>query len=241
MSLTVLGCQTPYPKPDQPCSGYLLRMGPSIVWVDAGPGTFAELQRHVGLADIDAIWISHLHPDHCADLLSAWNAFVNTPSLSRPVVFGPPGWVERVDAMLGQDGAVGSVFITQEVCDGDALRIGSVDVSAWQVEHSVPAFGLRAQYRDRVFAYSADSGPCPQLADLARSAHVLVIEAGADTPQPHHCTPEEAGDVATASQVSRVILTHVSPGVAPEHALWRLQTRFAGSADLGRSGLTVPV
>ncbi|MEV6987270.1 MBL fold metallo-hydrolase [Sphaerisporangium sp. NPDC051017] len=241
ITLTVLGCRTPYPKPDQPCSGYLLRAGATVVWVDAGPGTFAELQRHVRLADIDAIWISHLHPDHCADLLSAWNAYVNTPSLPSPTVFGPPGWRERVEAMLGQDRAIERVFIAQELHDGDLAPIGPVELSAWQVEHSVPTFGLRAQHRDRVFAYSADSGPCSRLADMAQKAHVLVIEAGANTPQPHHCTPEEAGDIATDSHVSSVILTHVAPDLAPQHALKRLQTRFAGPADIARPGLTIPV
>ncbi len=43
--------------------------------MDAGTGTFAELQRHTDPARLTAIWISHLHADHSADLLAAAYAF----------------------------------------------------------------------------------------------------------------------------------------------------------------------
>lgn len=70
-TLTVLGTASPHPGPDRPSSGYLLRGGGAEVWVDAGFGTFAELRRHTDPARIDAVWISHLHADHSADLLAA--------------------------------------------------------------------------------------------------------------------------------------------------------------------------
>lgn len=70
--MTVLGCATPCPSVDNPCSGYLVSGGDTRVWVDAGSGTLAELQRHVRLDDLDAIWISHMHADHSADLLTAY-------------------------------------------------------------------------------------------------------------------------------------------------------------------------
>lgn len=71
LSLTVLGTASPHPGPGRPCSGYLLRGAGAEVWVDAGPGTFAELQRHTDPDRLTAIWISHLHADHSADLLAA--------------------------------------------------------------------------------------------------------------------------------------------------------------------------
>jgi ribonuclease BN (tRNA processing enzyme) len=96
LKLTVLGSSTPYPRPDNPCSGYLLEYSAAIdspaletapfdtapigstttttIWVDAGTGTLAELQRHTSIADLDAIWISHAHADHTADLLTAYYA-----------------------------------------------------------------------------------------------------------------------------------------------------------------------
>ncbi|MFC0112579.1 MBL fold metallo-hydrolase [Kibdelosporangium aridum] len=89
MTLTVLGAATPFPKPDEPCSGFLLQADDTSIWIDAGSGTLAELQRHVALSDVDAIWISHLHPDRWAELQAAWNAYANDESLPRPTGFGP--------------------------------------------------------------------------------------------------------------------------------------------------------
>lgn len=74
MSLTVLGCCGSYPGPGQACSGYLVRAIGTSVWVDAGTGTLANLQRHVRLQEVDAIVLSHEHPDHWMDLTGAYVA-----------------------------------------------------------------------------------------------------------------------------------------------------------------------
>ena len=68
LTLTVLGCSGSYPGPGQACSGYLVRSGGTTVWLDAGTGTLANLQLHVGLDQVDAIVLSHQHPDHWSDI-----------------------------------------------------------------------------------------------------------------------------------------------------------------------------
>ena len=106
LSLTVLGTASPHPGPDRPCSGYLLRGGGAEVWVDAGTGTFAELQRHTDPARLTAIWISHLHADHCADLLAAASAYAfggMTPAAPIPV-YAPQACAQRPAGFLGPDG-----------------------------------------------------------------------------------------------------------------------------------------
>ena len=69
--LIVLGSASPYPRPGAPCSGTSCAATAPSVWLDAGPGTLAALQEHTALTEVDAIWISHLHADHVADLLPA--------------------------------------------------------------------------------------------------------------------------------------------------------------------------
>src|SRR5262245_19848729 len=102
MELTVLGSATPYPRPDNPCSGYLVSTADTRLWTDAGTGTLGELQRHVRLEDLDGIWISHLHADHTADLLTAVYGLIFADiTLRRPVpVFGPPGLALRIEHFL---------------------------------------------------------------------------------------------------------------------------------------------
>src|SRR5690349_6375813 len=98
LRLTVLGSATPYASADNPCSGYLVSSGDTRVWVDAGSGTLAQLQRHVPLDEVDAIWISHLHADHSADLLTCYYAALYADiHLAAPIpLYGPPGVADRL-------------------------------------------------------------------------------------------------------------------------------------------------
>lgn len=71
LRLTVLRSATPYPSAENPCSGYLESSRGTTIWVDAGSGTLGPLQRYARLDELDAIWVSHMHADHSADLLIA--------------------------------------------------------------------------------------------------------------------------------------------------------------------------
>ena len=68
VSVTVLGCCGSYPGAGGACSGYLVDDGTTRLWLDAGSGTLANLQRHCALDDVDALVLSHEHPDHWADV-----------------------------------------------------------------------------------------------------------------------------------------------------------------------------
>ncbi|GAA2360041.1 hypothetical protein GCM10010246_57820 [Streptomyces cuspidosporus] len=83
---------------DNPCSGYLISSGHTRLWADAGSGTPAQLQRYARLDEVDAIWISHLHADHSADLLTAYYAALYADlRLAAPIpLYGPPGIAERL-------------------------------------------------------------------------------------------------------------------------------------------------
>ena len=69
MELTVLGCSGSYGAPaGGACSGYLVRAGTTVLWVDCGNGSFTNLQQHVHPEELTAVVITHSHPDHCVDL-----------------------------------------------------------------------------------------------------------------------------------------------------------------------------
>ena len=74
LRVTVLGSSGTYAGPGQACSGYLLRSGAATVLMDAGPGTLANLQEHVALDELDAIVVSHAHPDHWLEVPVLRNA-----------------------------------------------------------------------------------------------------------------------------------------------------------------------
>jgi ribonuclease BN (tRNA processing enzyme) len=95
LSVTVLGCDGSYPGPGGACSGYLVRGGGVTLWLDAGSGTMANLQRHVALDDVDAVVVSHEHPDHWTDLEAFYAACAYVIGRSGIPVYAPSG-LERL-------------------------------------------------------------------------------------------------------------------------------------------------
>ncbi|WP_447008275.1 MBL fold metallo-hydrolase [Saccharothrix isguenensis] len=233
--LTVLGTATPYPRPGNPCSGYLLRTEHTAVWVDAGPGTLAELQRHHRPDLLDAVWISHTHADHAADLLPYYYALLFAGEQPhRPIpLYGPPGLAERLETFLaGADhNPAAAAFDVHELHDGHHTDIGDITLTSHAVHHGLPAFGLRATHADRVIAYSGDTGPCPALDTLADDADLLLCEA--DGTGPHHCTPEDAA--AAGRRAERLLLTHIG------HTLTTAEATERAHAPVARPGETVVI
>ena len=250
LRLTVLGCATPYPSVDNPCSGYLVSGGGTRVWVDAGSGTLAQLQRHVRLDELDAIWISHLHADHSADLLTAYyGALYADIRLAAPIpLYGPPGIADRLAHFLTNTATrspIESAFAVEELHDGHQVRVGALRLTSRAVAHGIPAFALRVEATGRSLVYSGDTAPCPGLTNLAKGCDVLLCEAeSAQAPsageQVHH-TPEDTGDTARAAQAGRLIVTHVGRFLTPQQAVARASTRFDGPIDYAAPGATFPI
>jgi ribonuclease BN (tRNA processing enzyme) len=228
LTLTVLGTASPHPGPDRPCSGYLLSGGGAEVWVDAGPGTFAALQRHTDPARLTAIWISHLHADHSADLLPAAYAFAfggMTPAAPIPV-YAPQDCARRLAGFLGRADVdfLKGVFDFRALYDGHDVRHWNLRLTARAVAHDTEAYGLRAECQGSVLAYSGDSGPCAALGELAARADLFLCEADIgerrDSEQ-FHLTPEDAGRIALEARVRELLVTHVGPTLTREEATAR--------------------
>ncbi|GAA1206777.1 MBL fold metallo-hydrolase [Prauserella alba] len=228
--LTVLGSATPYATVGNPCSGYLVTNGETRVWVDAGSGTLAALQRHTRLDEIDAIWISHLHADHSADLLTAYYALLFADiDLATPIpLYGPPGTADRLAHFLtnGPDRSpVESAFTVRALHDGHRAEVGPMTLTSRAVRHGMPAFAVRVEACGTSLTFSGDTAPCGALTELAAGTDVLLCEAESDRtptagPQVHH-TPEDAADTARAAAARRLIVTHVGRFLTPADATAR--------------------
>ncbi|MFJ5935482.1 MBL fold metallo-hydrolase [Streptomyces sp. NPDC093071] len=239
---TVLGSATPYPRPGNACSGFLVEGGGARVWVDAGTGTLAELQRYTALGDLDAVWLSHLHADHSADLLTAYYALLYA-GLDLPLplpLLGPPGTADRLAGFL-TNGPVRSpvekAFAVEELYDGHVARIGGLTLRSRAVEHGgPPAFALRVEDgRGRSLVYSGDCEPCPALVELARDCDLFLCEA--DGEGPGHHAAAQAGRSAADARARRLVLTHVGPGTEPGEAVARAAAAYPGEIAHADPGL----
>lgn len=213
------------------------------IWVDAGTGTLAELQRHLALDKLDAIWISHTHADHTADLLAAYYAlrFADI-SLEQPIpLFGPPELMQRMQSFLGSNSAklLPEVFDYTEMKRSNGATVGDLSLTWRKVKHGVPAFGVRIDAPDASLAYSGDTAKCDELVTLARDSTALLCEVGyRDAPETDvaHTTPKQAGEMATESGTQRLIVTHIGDGMSGEYAAARAGATYSGPIDVARPG-----
>ncbi|HEU5472401.1 MAG TPA: MBL fold metallo-hydrolase [Actinophytocola sp.] len=241
MRLRVLGSTGGWPGPGRACSGYLLEAAGRKVLVDAGSGVLVELLRLATPAELDAVWISHLHPDHCADLPMLWHTLAYGTPRDRPLpVLGPTGWSAALAPMLDEPERLGRIFTVVELTDGARHDFGPLTLRAVAMRHSLPTYGLRASCAGAILGYTADSAPCPAVTRLAEDADLFLCEAFLSTPGPPRFTsvsrPEDAGRAATLGGARRLVLTHLHPDADPGAAITRARTEFAGPVEVAEPG-----
>ncbi|WP_329564481.1 MBL fold metallo-hydrolase [Kitasatospora sp. NBC_01266] len=243
MKLTVVGCSGSFPSPDSPCSSYLVEAGDYRLVIDLGNGALGALQNHVGLYDVDAVALSHLHADHCIDLCAYWVARnyrqEGCPDLLP--VYGPhdtPGRLARAYDMPERPGMTG-VFDFRTLTPG-TFELGPLTVTAAQVNHPVEAYAFRIEHAGRSLVYSGDTGESPELVELARDADLFLCEAaytdGRETYRSIHLNGREAGEHATAAGAQRLVLTHIPPWTDPQRNLRDAEAAYQGPVELAKAG-----
>lgn len=234
LSLTVLGCDGSFPGPAGACSGYLLRSARSNVWVDAGSGTMANLQRHIALEDIDAVVLTHQHPDHWTDLEGLAIAFKWSLKRDGPVVFAPAGIRE-----LLRVGEAADVFSWQDIDESSAVSVDDLRLSFSRTDHPVPTFAVRAECDGRRFAYSADSGPGWGLAELGDDLHLALCEASFLSDKEgtvQHMSARQAGMSAAQARAERLVITHLMPGINRDESRIEAETAFGSAVEVAHVG-----
>jgi ribonuclease BN (tRNA processing enzyme) len=247
VKLIVLGCSGSVPGPNSPASSYLVEADGFRLLLDLGNGALSALQAHATFADIDAIALSHLHPDHCLDLCGLYVARCHGPDAGGPVipVWGPSNTAIRIAAAYGQaDPGMTEAFEFRNYPDGP-FEVGPFEVRAARVVHPVPAYALRVEHDGRSVAYSGDTAPTPALVDLASGADVFICEAsfrdGEENPSGLHLTGREAGEHAMSAGVGRLVVTHIPPWGHPAAAVAGASEAFAGPVMAASSGLVLDV
>lgn len=248
MRLTVAGCAGSFPGPDTPASCYLLEAEGFRLVVDLGNGALGALQKHIGLFDVDAVVLSHLHTDHCVDLYSYAIARTYVPGGARPPipVYGPAGTRERIAAVHGPGDGEGDGLMQRfdfRTLTPGRGEIGPFSVTAAHVNHPVETFGFRFGYEGRSVAYSGDTGPVEALVSLAEDADVFVCEAsfldGPGLPPDLHLSARQAAEHARRAGAGRLVLTHLQVWNPPDASLEEAAAVYDGPLSIARPGQIV--
>ncbi len=243
MKVTVVGCSGTFPGPQSCCSAYLLEAGGFRLLVDAGNGATGALQQHVGILDLDAIVISHLHGDHYLDLVTYTYARRYHPAgCPGPVpVYGPDGTRSQVAAAYARpvDTLLDAVYDFRVLSPGP-LDIGPFRMDLARVNHPVETYAMRFAAGGGSLTYSADTGESDPLVELAKGSDVFLCEAsyldGEANPPDVHLTGGQAGAHAARAGVGQLVLTHLVPWGDARRTLAAAQAAYDGEITLAATG-----
>lgn len=264
MKLTIVGMAGSFPAPSSPTSCYLVQAQDSCgrVWslvLDLGSGAFGPLQSVVDPFLVDAVAITHLHPDHFADLCGFFVYLKYHPECGSEMgrlqsekalpVFGPAATADRVGSAYGLSPGecMGKQFDFRTWQPGTTTTVGPFTLEPFAVRHPVPAFGLRLTGPSSVnpgteatLAYSGDTDICDGVIELAADADLLLAEAafveGRDDIPGIHLTGRRAGQVATRARARRLLLTHIPSWNDPEVAVIEAVETFSGPIEVACQG-----
>ena len=239
LRVTVLGASGSYPGPGAACSGYLVRGEGATVWLDAGSGTLANLQRHVSLSDVDAVVLSHEHPDHWSDVEGYYVAVAYVVEPRDPVpVYAPAGVREATH----QDT---EPFLTwHTITEGDDVAIGGLRLSFSRTDHGPETLAVRVEDGGRSFGYSADTGPGWSLGALGPGLDLALVDASflrGDEGRARHLSARQAGLAAKEAGARRLVLTHLWPTVDPEAARAEAEAAFGAPVEVATTDATFEI
>ena len=248
MELTVLGSAGTWPPAGGATCGYLVSHEGSHLWLDAGTGTFANLQQHIEVRDISAIVISHGHPDHFVDVVPAFYAR-HYGGLGDPGLpfYSPQGFTNLLSLLVSEDGrdVMGQAYTFTTLVHGDRVQVGPFDIRAYEMRHvGVEALGYRIQAGNAVLAYTGDTGPCDAVVEMARDADVLMAEAtyqDASNVLPFHLSARQAAEHAKAAGAGRLLLTHIQPTLDAAVSLAEARSEFDGPVELAEQGMVTVI
>lgn len=236
LRVTVLGSGTAVPVADRFPAGYLVQTASAKVLVDCGPGTLRRLpQVGVDLDAIDAVFLTHYHTDHCADVGPLLFALRSPRYAGRKPLhlFAAPGllrFLETLASVWPWTLPKGYELRANELAPGDFAFL-DLAVRALPIRHTAQSLGYRFTARGGASAaFSGDADECDELVDLARDADVFVCDAAFPDAQrvEGHLTPGLAGEHAQRARARSLWLTHFYPECAGVDVAGEARRRFGG-------------
>jgi len=241
LTLTVLGATSPFPGPGEACPGYLIEGFGTRILLECGSGVLSRLHQYCDFTEIDAIILSHLHFDHCSDLLVlryALDAAARSGRLLAPVPVYCPDEPAEVAGLVGYKEALLAVPIRPMVGgptppgtpSGElpvSVTIGGLAATFIPVKHPVETYGLvlrpdKAPAVGSLFFYTGDTEWIEDLPKRVGRCEIVLAEATYAAKQAPlgpvfgHLTIGQAARLGGMTEARSVILTHHPPGRRPE-------------------------
>jgi ribonuclease BN (tRNA processing enzyme) len=235
LQLDVLGAGPAYTdRPGSAGAAYLVRSGSTAIVLDLGQGAFPRLAARLEPSTLDAVLVSHLHPDHFIDLVALRHYLRWQFHPTRRVrVIAPAGIEARLDALHDEPGFTAASLDVEAIMRG-SIDIGGLRVEAARVTHTSDSHAFRVSGANGGvgLVYSGDCGRADDLEPLIRAGDVLLSEVsfgpGPVAPDALHLDGPAVGALAARTHAGRVLLTHLQMGFDPAATIESVAVRYDG-------------
>lgn len=253
MEITILGSGTATPSLERNASGLAIRSSGSWTLVDIGPGTMRRMcEAGVDSKWIDAILLTHFHPDHVSDLvpfLFASNYEYGAVRSDPFHLIGPTGVEQFYRALVGVYGdwivPRGNRLILKEMNASapESLNLSGIAIYSRPAVHSFPCLHYRIEADGVSVTVSGDTDFSENLVDLAQGTEVLVCECSMpdELKQPGHLVPSEAARIAEQAHAKKLVLTHFYPPCEEVDVVGQAARFYSGKIVKARDLMVISV
>lgn len=210
MKVTIIGRWGAYPAKGEATSCYLIEVEQYKFVLDLGSGSLSQLSKLIDLSEIDAVFISHLHADHVADLMTLQYAAL-------------------VDSQLGKRKKKLDIYLNDlEECihfehpeslnisrihAGSEIKIESILFSFCETIHDIPTLAVKIQWENQTIVYTSDTAYSEKVALFANAANLLIAECSFYASQQsvaiNHSTSTDVAKIMNLANPKKTILTHL--------------------------------
>ncbi|HDP70485.1 MAG TPA: MBL fold metallo-hydrolase [Actinobacteria bacterium] len=239
MKFIVLGASAAYAGPGEACSGYLIEEGNTRILLDCGTGVVSNLFNWLDPCKLNAMVISHLHPDHFLDIypLRYYYQFDATvPSFSLRTL-APDKSSDFLGSILSDSSKkeFAKFFRFEDINDKISYKFNDFELRFKKVKHCEPTYAIAINGKKRL-VYSADTGYSEGLVEFTEGADAFICEATLQEAhagaQVDHLTAKQAAMVARKGGVKKLFLTHIWPGCDGQVSLKEAKEVYDGEVIL---------
>jgi ribonuclease BN (tRNA processing enzyme) len=215
VKLIILGSGTCVPSLKRSAPAYYLEGEGKQVLVDCGAGTVLQLERAGrSYRDIDAIFITHTHPDHVAGLLPLIHGLVATPFYTREktlLLAGPKGFAQFCETYITSVLGKNKTPFVQIIEIEDKLDYPPFHVFIARTVHIANSIAFRFETGSASVVFTGDADYDQGLIALSQNCDLLIADCAfpESMKQQGHMTPGECGLIAKKAEVKKLILSHL--------------------------------
>ena len=197
LSVTFLGTGGSVPSARRSTASVLIARGGERLLFDCGEGTQRQMQRSLGLVQLDEIYLTHYHADHTLGLPGLLKTYDLTDREAPLAIYGPPGLRELFAVMKPLVGRLGFGIELIELAPGEAVGHDGYEVRSFEAAHSVRASGYALVEEERPGRFdpaAATAAGVPEGPAFAALQRGEEVEGSAGTVSPEQVMgPSRAG------------------------------------------------